>query len=252
MTATASLSPAVRALEAAYDAIRAVYPDAPAATIVVKRDNKAWGHTTVGQVWHARTESTPDHYEIMVSGENLARSTEQAFATLLHEAAHARNLANGRRDCDVNGRHNRVFKSTAEEHGLACAQVGSIGWSDTSLTDDGRARWAETIAALDAGLNGAAASSRSVAGLPGWVLVPPSTSRVNVGRALLWPGADHSIRPSTSAGPRPIGPARRTGNRNLVKAVCACGDSIRASQGVLDRCAPTCSACDEPFVAVGR
>ena len=47
----ADLSPAVKALETAYRQIQRRYPDAPNVTIVVKRDQRAWGHTTVHEAW---------------------------------------------------------------------------------------------------------------------------------------------------------------------------------------------------------
>ena len=91
----ADLSPAVKALEDAYRIIRRTYPDAPEVTIVVKRDARAWGHTTVDPQWSTRESEAATHYEVMISGENLRRGPEAVAATLLHEAAHAMNLARG-------------------------------------------------------------------------------------------------------------------------------------------------------------
>src|SRR5215469_10282574 len=83
----ADLSPAVAAIEKAYRMIQAEYPDAPGVTIVVKRDERAWGHTTVAKVWApagADLDNAPaaDRFELMISGENLRRGAEHVAATL--------------------------------------------------------------------------------------------------------------------------------------------------------------------------
>lgn len=160
-TTTAELSPIVRALEAAYRMIQAKYPDAPNVAIVVKRDDRAWGHTTVNHVWHSHeaTEAA-DLYEIMISGENLDRGAASVAATLIHEAAHARNIVNGIKDTDVNGRHNKRFKATAEEMGLTVSMYEGrgayLGWTNTTLEDDGLKRWAKMLARIQAGMDKAA------------------------------------------------------------------------------------------------
>lgn len=227
----ADLSPAVAAIEAAYRKIAKRYPGTPDATIVVKRDSKAWGHTTVGKVWSSAKlvadETDATHYEIMISGENLRRGPEFVLATLLHEAAHARNLHAGINDCDVNGRHNLAFKSRAEDHGLTVTQVGWHGWTGTELSDEGRATHAATLKALASGLAKAAAAARPVAA----VLAKPGKS-----------GTD-DVEGGEST---PVEPRKR-GNRNLIKAMCGCGKSIRASRGVLEDCTPTCKLCGEVF-----
>lgn len=225
----ADLSPAVKALEEGYRIIQAEYPSAPAVTVVVKRDARAWGHTTVDPQWTAATSDgeTATHYEVMISGENLRRGAEAVAATLLHEAAHAINLASGVRDCDVNGRHNTKFRDQAQAMGLDVAEYGWHGWTLTTLSDEGRTRWAALLARLDEGLNASAvAIDPSVL-----VVVPPAAG-----------GAP-------TAGPVAVAPPKRTGRRNLIKAVCTCGHSIRASQTVLDNAKPLCAACGQQFVA---
>jgi hypothetical protein len=227
----ADLSPAVAAIEAAYRKIAKRYPGTPDATIVVKRDSKAWGHTTVGKVWSSaklvEDEDNATHYEIMISGENLRRGPEFVLATLLHEAAHARNLHAGILDTDVNGRHNLQFKARAEEHGLTVTSVGWHGWTGTELSDEGKASHAAILKALSAGLAKAAAVS-----------VRPVVAGVAIkGTAPAVEGGEEST---------PVEPRKR-GNRNLIKAECGCGKSIRASRGVLEDCTPTCKLCGEVF-----
>jgi hypothetical protein len=224
----ADLSPAVKALETAYRMIQRKFPEVPHATIVVKRDAKAWGHTTVAKVWAPNKAEQADRLEIMISGENLARGAEYVAATLLHEAAHAWDLALGIMDTDVNGRHNKLFKMRAEELGLTVEQQGWHGWTNTTLTED-QAKLplvARIIATIDRGLT---KSAKAAAPAP-VVSLPPAT-----GGIVLPPAAGT------------VAPPRRRGDRNLLKATCSCGDSIRVSRGVLDRCQPTCQECGDMF-----
>jgi hypothetical protein len=135
----ADLSPAVTALERAWRMIQAQFPGTPAATLVVKRDQFAWGHTTVAKTWAASTVDATDeasHFEVMISGENLRRGARFVAATLLHESAHAANLAAGKLDTDSNGRHSRVFADEAEARGLVVTQAGWRGWTGTELPED--------------------------------------------------------------------------------------------------------------------
>jgi len=236
----ADLSPAVKALEQAYRLIQKRFKDAPNVTIVVQRDSKAWGHTTVAKVWAAAGSGadipTADRFELMISGENLRRGPLAVAGTLLHEAAHCRNLANGILDTDTNGRHNVTFKTTAEAHGLSVEQAGWHGWTKTALTPEGEKTWAQLIKVITAGLAKSAASAI--------------------------PTIDHLPKPEAPEGGEAaptvtitpggmVKPPKR-GNRNLLKAVCGCGHAIRVSQGVLDAAQPTCQVCDEAFMAVGR
>lgn len=226
----ADLSPALRALEAAYRMIVRAFPDAPPVTIVIKRDSRAWGHTTVARVWApSKSDAPPDRYEIMVSGENLRRGADAVAATLLHETAHARNLARGTFDTDVNGRHNRRFLDTALELGLVVEQAGWHGWTATSLDEDGRKRWRHMIKTIEAGI-----AKSAVTAPP-----PPAPPRITV--TVVPP------RPADGEGPPAAVSPRKRGDRNLTKAECPCGYSIRASRGVLHAATPMCRACGSAF-----
>ena len=218
----------MRSLEAAFRMIQKKFPGTPDVTIVIKRDLHAWGHTTVAKTWKpaAKSEDGGTHFEIMISGENLRRGPVFVAATLLHEAAHARNLAAGIMDCDSNGRHNLKFKTAAEEHGLTVANSGWGGWTVTSLDDAGQAKHKAIIAKIAAGLDKSAAAATPV---------KPTLTGITGGIAI------------TGGGSVAIGPRKR-GNRNLLLATCACGHKIRVSRGVLDLAKPTCQVCDEPFV----
>jgi hypothetical protein len=235
-----ALSPIVKALETAWRMIRRRYPDAPNVVIVVQRDRKAWGHTTVHQVWHSRAAAQAksgmaDLYEVMISGENLDRGAVAVAATLIHEAAHARNLAQGIKDTDVNGRHNLRFKDTAEAMGLTVGKYEGrgayLGWTDTSLDDDGQARWASMIKTIERGLAKAARARHAA------MVTSGDDQGAGAGGMGGWPLGGAGLPPAT----------KRGGRRNLIKAECQCGYSVRLSQTVLDLAKPQCQACGQPF-----
>jgi hypothetical protein len=215
------------------------YADAPNVTIVVKRDMVAWGHTTIAQVWAPKAGTKAgqpvkaDRFEIMISGENLARGAEAVAGTLLHEAAHARNLARGILDTDVNGRHNAKFKATAEEHGLTVTGEGWRGFNSTALEAPGQETWKAMVATIQRGLDKSAQTAEAHLDHLG----------VDAVKGLVPVGPGRRTKGTPVA---PVGPRRR-GDRNLAKATCGCGDSIRASRGVLERCAPTCQVCGQAF-----
>jgi len=227
----ADLSPIVTALEKAYRMIQKRFPDTPDATIVVKRDERAWGHTTVAKTWsHHSHEGSADRFEIMISGENLRRGAEAVAGTLLHEAAHARNLGHGILDTDVNGRHNKAFAITAETHGLTVRMAGWRGYTDTSLSEQGTKDWAVMLRMLRLAIAKAAAAAAPSMDHLGVVTPKPAEPPV-----------------AGVHGPVGLTPPRRRGNRNLLVAVCNCGCKVRLSKGVLDRCKPKCQECDSEF-----
>lgn len=228
---SADLSPAVLALEKAYARLQKDHPDVPNATIVVKRDERAWGHTTVAHVFGPQGAPEPDRLEIMISAENLARGARSVAATLIHEAAHGRNLAQGILDSDVNGRHNRAFADSAEHLGLVVAQAGWRGWTDTTLDDQGAARHRVMLNIIERGL---AKSAKAHA--PRALKVTPTSDGPEGTGATVSGGETVTILPP-----------RKRGNRNLLKATCACGFNLRISQGALDGSRPKCSKCRQVF-----
>lgn len=231
ITLAADLSPAVLAIEKAYARLQKDHPDVPHATIVVKRDERAWGHTTVANVFGPQGSPEPDRLEIMISAENLARGARSVAATLIHEAAHARNLAKGVLDSDVNGRHNRAFADSAEHLGLTVAQAGWRGWTDTALSDEGAHRHRVMLNMIERGL-----AKSAQAHAPRALNVTPTSDGPQ--------GAGATV---TGTGTVTIQPPRKRGNRNLLKAECACGFSMRISQGALSASRPKCSKCRQVF-----
>lgn len=245
-----TLAPIVEALHTVYRDHLAPHVKAtskielPPAVMVVKRDQRAWGHITVAPAWSSSHEELDTDYpyalfavsigapmtvevsdyfhEIMVSGENLSRGARAVFGTLAHEATHAINIVAGVRDVDINGRHNRKFADRAEQvFGLTIEQAGYIGWSKTTVSDDCAKRWREAIDIID----------RAIL----------ATSQHSPARGGGFTGGGFTFG---GGGSTPKGR-----NKNLLKAVCDCGGSIRASATVLAK-GVTCDECGGQFVAV--
>lgn len=146
-------SPVTTTLEGVWGTIRRRHPELPPVAIVVSSGTS--GKMAKGIVMNQghfapdRWEEGADaHHEIFIAGEILARP-EEVLGTLLHEAAHALGHLRGVKNTSRGGRyHNAAFKALAAEVGLDAAQVGTIGWSDTSLTDDTRTQYAVSLERL--------------------------------------------------------------------------------------------------------
>jgi len=125
----------------------------PNVVIVVSRDESKkggvkYGHITTAPAW-STTEGETFH-EIVLTGEGLKRGGKATAGTLLHEMAHAFNIASDIKDTDSNGRHNKRFKATAESvFGLTITECQSIGWSLTEVGDACAEDHADMIARLD-------------------------------------------------------------------------------------------------------
>ena len=237
------VAPVVVALQKVWTRLQAVHADLPDATIVVKRDARAWGHTTTSKVWgaqvtkgrgKAKTASLDaQRYEVMISGENLSRGAEAVIGTLLHEAAHALNLVRGIRDVDSNSRHNKRFKATAEEaFGLEIKDLGNwLGWTDTYVPAECSKRWAVEIRMVAAALakSSVAHHPKSLGGSGVVVILPPAPGKTKGGNRA----------------------------KNLSRAVCECQEdatgwrpSLRASAKVL-ALGIRCEECDSLFQVTG-
>ena len=126
----------------------------PNVVIVINRDTTSkngavkYGHITTAPAW--ATGSGEGFHEIVLTGEGLRRGGRATAGTLLHEMAHAVNIAKGVKDCDTNQRHNKHFKNTAERvFGLTITEDAHRGWSDTEVTDECAETWSDMIARLD-------------------------------------------------------------------------------------------------------
>lgn len=248
----ATLAPIIKALHEVYASLAEEVKTSegvtlPPAMFVVQRSTRAWGHITTRPAWSAETEALDEEYayapyaismglpclktvergfhEIMVSGENLRRGARAVFGTVAHETAHALNIVNGVRDVDSNGRHNKRFKATAEgAFGLTITKVSeSIGWSHTEVSDECAERWASCIKKLEDAI---AVVSGTKVGQGGGISIG--------GFGGMFGG----------------GSAPKGRNKNLLKAECGCGSTIRASLKTLAK-GVVCAECEEVFTVVG-
>lgn len=106
--------------------------------ITVQRDerNKANGWWSVGKVWKENAEDEGEH-ELNMTAQQLCRPFYEIAAIMIHEMCHQYANENNMQDTSRGGNyHNKLFKKIAEEHGLCVKNLPTVGWSDTSLTDE--------------------------------------------------------------------------------------------------------------------
>jgi hypothetical protein len=146
-------TPLVKAFAFAWAAIQKRHPDVPDVVITFgggrKREGLVHGHFAPNR-W-ARGE---DHvHELFVGGEGLERGAAAVMGTLLHEATHGLALARDVQDVSRNGRyHNAKFRDLAELMGISVEHSQQLGWSTTTLTEDGAKEYATAIRRLDAAM----------------------------------------------------------------------------------------------------
>lgn len=247
-TQDATLAPVITALHEVYDILAESVLTTegvtlPPAVFTVQRSSRAWGHISVVPMWGQEQQELDGEYayahfaismgltptkttekgfhEIMVSGENLRRGARAVFGTTAHETAHAYNIVQGIRDVDSNGRHNKKFQATAERvFGLTITKMSeSIGWSHTEVSDECAERWADCITKLEEAI---AVVSGTKVGQGGGISIG--------GFGGMFGG----------------GSAPKGRNKNLLKASCACGHSVRVSRKDLPFVG-ACRACGEDF-----
>lgn len=211
--AAGAASVLIASLERAWEAIVARHPEVPPAVLVVApgqgraRDGLKLGHFAAGRWDVAGSERA----EVLVGGEGLRLGPEELLGTLLHEAAHGLGHARSVSSTSRGGRyHNAQYRQLAEELGLKVAQVGSIGWSDTSVPEELAELYRPVLEDL------------------GHALV-------------LWRRAD-------GAGAGASGGASR--NLLACRCRCQPPRAIRVAEGTLRLGPITCGMCDEEFEAV--
>ena len=249
-TTDATLAPVITALHEVYSilsesVLKTEGVELPPAIFTVQRSARAWGHISTVPTWKQEQEEIDTDYpyatwaismgltptkttekgfhEIMVSGENLRRGARAVFGTTAHETAHALNIVKKIRDTDTNGRHNKKFKTTAEQvFGLTITKLSeSIGWSNTEVSDECAERWGECIAKLEEAIAVVSGSQIGRGGSGGFGIM------------------------GFGGGTSPKGR-----NKNLLKAECSCGKSIRVSRVNLDYVG-ACRACGDDFTVWG-
>ncbi|MBQ3506782.1 MAG: SprT-like domain-containing protein [Clostridia bacterium] len=108
----------------------------PVITVQTDVKNRYYGWFTLRKVWK-ENEQDDGEYEINMSAQHLNRPVQEIASTLIHEMCHHYAKVNNMQDCSRSGTyHNKLFKKIAETHGLNVECVQTIGWSQTSLTDD--------------------------------------------------------------------------------------------------------------------
>ena len=215
----------------------------PEVTIVVKRDGRAWGHTTLNKVWGAQAVKgrgkaktatlKSERLEVMISGENLSRGAVDVLGTLLHEAVHVANIQDEIQDCDVNGRHTKgKFAARAEaEFGLEIKDLGNyLGWTDTYVPEATQAVYATEIRMIKAALAKSTVAHHGPIKGGATIVVPPAPGKTKTGGRA----------------------------KNLSRAICDCAPdasgwrpSLRASAKVLS-IGIRCEACETNFRVTGE
>ncbi len=93
----------------------------------------AYGWICTSKDWK---QNGTERYHINISSDYLDRSVYDVLSTLVHEMCHLYNLQQGIQDTSrSNIYHNKIFKDTAEAHGLNCEHIDKAGWARTSCTD---------------------------------------------------------------------------------------------------------------------
>jgi hypothetical protein len=229
----ATISPIVEALTEVWDSLARHAREehgvtvAPALIVIQRSDAKRGvklGHITTLPAW--KTGDGQARHEVVITGECLRRLPADVFGTLAHECAHAVNIAKGVKDTDSNGRHNTRFRDTAQDvFGLLISQVGSIGWSATEVPEETQAVWSSEIDAIRTAVTAYALTG----------LVAPTTGK---GKGT----GDGEEGTGEGEGEEP-----KKRDKNLIKAVCGCGKSIRAGRATIEECEPACKKCGERF-----
>lgn len=150
------------------------------------------------ETWDERQREGRSH-ELFVSGETLGRGAESALTSVLHEATHIVARLKGVQDTSRDGRyHNQQFVETARTFALDYQHEKKndlIGFSAVTLTDLGRAWWADELAQLEAEIRASIPTVELVPVTPG----DPTDDRVKIAK------------------PAPAAPTRR---RNTYRCEC--------------------------------
>lgn len=102
--------------------------------ITIQSTARAYGHYTLYDAWNVKGEG---YRELNIGAGTLDRPIENVLATLLHEMCHQYDdVVLNVQDCSRGGTyHNRLFKETAETHGLTVTKTEKYGYSRTEPAD---------------------------------------------------------------------------------------------------------------------
>lgn len=164
-------------------------------TITVQSTPRAFGHIVLGDAWSIKGEGSK---ELNIGAGTLDRPIEDVIATLVHECCHLLNFQNNIQDCSGSSRmyHNKLFRATAEAHGLIVTRSEKYGWSHTapaeSLID-----WILENEIPDIMMNRNEYHGIRIAGgdkAANGGAVPPTTTRPSSTRKLICPCCRQSVR----------------------------------------------------------
>lgn len=225
----------VKALEAVWTEIVKRNPELPDVVMITGSGldllGAKWAHFW-RERWIDKNDKTK-RPELFLSGERLYCGAELTLQSLLHEAAHALAEVRGIKDTSRQNRyHNREFVKCAQELGLDYTHEkpdSTIGFSAVTLTEDGKAAYADVIAKLDKAIK---------IHLPGFEDYGISATGGDGTHTMTTAGGS-KLRRRTVAGP----------SRNNLKAVCQCETPriIRVSRSVLELGAISCGECGKNF-----
>ena len=150
------LSPLIATCEKIWKRLQEYNSDIPDVVIVIgsggRRATTLLGHFAKNS-WGGEGGPEDTVHEVLLVAENLKRSAEEVFTTLIHEAAHG--IAESRGIKDVSGvRHNRKFAMVCEELGMMPPENpdSRLGFSAATLTPALEEHFAEEIGWLEAEL----------------------------------------------------------------------------------------------------
>ena len=153
----ASNSEVLAVLEQAWNRIQVLHPDVPNCRMVIATGGQSSrGLVKLGHWWAEMwTDANENNVgEVLIASEHLKDSAEYIFGTVLHEAAHAMGYLRKVRDglapnTSRGGKyHNKVYKALAEELGMTVERAGSLGWTNTTVTQETLDVYAPEIKAL--------------------------------------------------------------------------------------------------------
>jgi hypothetical protein len=197
----------------------------PPLQVVIARDESETkhGHFTLWTPWVSEDKA---YHEIFLSGQSLARGAIATFGTLAHEMTHAVNFKDGVQGVSGDGYHNKKFADMGNTlFGLEFENVKGIGFSKTSVPERTQKKWAKVIAKIDEGLR---------------------LSAMDFGQSISRPtGGGES--PKGGEAPKGFIQKPKGRNKNNPLAKCECGEGLRISQRVLDKCRPLCQNCKTEF-----
>jgi hypothetical protein len=222
----------VQAITAAWKAIQKRNADVPD-VVVTFGAGSVRGGVVLGHFGPSRWENTEGSaHELFISGEGLIDGGASVMATLIHEAAHGHALATGVSDVSRGGRyHNGEFRKIADSMGITTSYSKSLGWSTSTISDEGRKMYAAAIKRLDAAISAHYRRLEADVINPAPKGAPTGTGTTTIGRG---------------HGGRGTG---RTSSNNGVSLACACPTPrrIRLAASVAELGSITCDLCGHIF-----